>query len=180
VSIDNFLFSCKGQLSYLPKDFLQFAQTHQKYMSVQNQIKTIYNIFKDNYSLDDKAFKENCFVLETVKIRILICTYMPQQGLILRKAVSITYKLKFFRVKLSSVPEPQNKSYKIIFKKELAEVSDEVFLTMNGLQSKHKKHHIFDYRYIDNDPVTRSAARFGTKASKQAKKARIPLRIRYS
>lgn len=169
VNVDNFLFSCKGQMSCAPKDFLQFAQTHQKYMSVQNQVKTIYNILKDTYSLDEKTFEENCFVLETVKIPILICAYMPQQGALLRNALANAYKLKFFRVKLSSVPEPQNKSYKIIFRKELAEVSDEVFLTMDGLQSKHTKQNIFDYRNIDNDPVTQERCAIWYKSLKASK-----------
>ncbi len=155
VSVNNYVFSCKGQLSCSPKEFLLFAQTHQKYMSVQTQIRTIYNIFQDTYSFNEKDFEENCFVLETMKTPILLCAYMKNQGLMIKNALSNSFKLKFFRVKMSSVPEPpQNKSYKILFRKELAEVKDEVFLTMDGLQSKHTKQNIFDYRNIDNDPVT--------------------------
>lgn len=171
VSIDNFIFSCKGQLSCSPKDFLQFAQTHQKYISVQNQIRTIYNIFKDTYSFQDKNFEENCFILETVKVPILICSYMPHQGILLRKALSNTFKLKFLRVKLSSVPEPQNKSYKILFRKQLAEVSDEVVLTMNGLQSKNTKQNIFEYRLIDNDPVTQGRCAIWYKGLRSSKES---------
>jgi hypothetical protein len=169
VSVDNFVFSCKGQLSCSPSNFLQFAQTHQKYMSVQNQIKTIYNIFMDSYSLQVKDFEENCFVLETVKVPILICAYMQKQGNLLKKALSNTFKLKFLRVKLSSVPQPQNKIYKIIFRKELAEVSDEVELTMNGLLSKHTKQNIFDYRNIDSDPVTQGRCAIWYKSLKASK-----------
>lgn len=155
ISIDTFHFDCKDSKPCNPENFLKYAQTHQKYISLVNQIKTIFNIFKDTYSLNEKLFQENCFILETVTFPILMCSYMPGQASIIKMALMNSFKLRFLTMKLTSVREPeQGKNYKIIFRKGLAESTDDVFLNMNGVFSKNTNNLIFDYRELDNDPVT--------------------------
>lgn len=155
IGVQEFEFSCKGQLSCSPKEFQKFAQTNQKYMPAVSQISTIFNIFKDTYSFQEKAFQEDCFVLETSKSPVLICANMNHQGIFLKKAISNTYKLKFLRLKLTTIPQPESgKTYNILFRKGLGEVTDEVSLSINGLESKHTKKNIFEYANIDNDPMT--------------------------
>jgi hypothetical protein len=158
IDIDTMKFSCKGQNSCTPNDFLKFAQTHKQYISIVNSLNTIYNLFKDTFSIQEKNFNENCFVMETTKIPILICPFKPSHGIIIKKAVSNSYKLKYLRQKIYTIPEPTElKPYKIIIKKGLTETSDTVEMKTDGLYSITSKTRIFTYTALDDDPVTKSS-----------------------
>jgi len=158
IDIDSIKYSCKGQYSCNPADFLKYAQTHKQYIPLLNSINTIFNLFKDTFSIQEKNFNENCLVMETVKIPILICPFKPNHGIIIKKAISNSYKLKFLRQKIFSIPEPKEvKPYKILFKKGLTETSDIVELKTDGLFSTTTKENIFFYGSLDDDPITKSS-----------------------
>jgi hypothetical protein len=157
IDIDNIKFSCRGQYSCNPAEFLIFAQTHKEYIPVLNSIKSVFTTFKENFSINEKNFNENCLILETSKTPILICPFKSNHGLILKKAISNAFKLKFLRTKIYGIPEPKEiKPYKILFKNGLTETSDTIELKTDGLYSATSKTKILNYFSLDEDPVTKS------------------------
>jgi hypothetical protein len=157
IDLDNIKFSCRGQYSCNPKEFLKYAQTHKEFIPVLNSINTVYQLFKENFSINEKNFNENCLVLETLKAPILFCPFKTNHGLLIKKAISNAFKLKFLRTRIFGIPDPkESKPYKILFKKGLTETNDTVELKTDGLYSITSKKKIFNYFALDEDPVTKA------------------------
>jgi hypothetical protein len=164
---DNLIFSCMGKLSCSPADFMIFAQTHKQYIPLTNNLKTIYNLFKDTFAINEKDFNQNCFVMETTKIPILICPFKPTHGILIKKAVANSFQLKFPRQKIATIPNPSNsKPFNIIIKKGLTETVDTVELKTNGLFSTTSKNIVFPYASLEDDPVTKTSCAIWYKSLK--------------
>ncbi len=148
-------FNCAGKASCSPDKFLLFAQTEPKYMPVTNQIKTVFNLFKDSYGLTDKL-NSACFILETEVTPYIVCPYIAETSASMKHAVVQAFILNHSCRRLSSIPDSDPaKVYHVIINQDGNTKEDDILVNLRGVISQKTNSVLVDYRKLDSDPVNK-------------------------
>lgn len=160
INLENLQFSCPGRMPCSPEGFKIFAETSPKFMPLISQINTVYGMFKDAYGIAEN-FEKSCFILETTTVPYIICPYIPENSINIKKSVIQAFILNHTCRRLSSIPDSDpSTDYSITYSAKGTQQDDTVVANAKGVFSKSTKGMVLDYKNIDNDPITNKKCAF--------------------
>lgn len=155
IHTEEIIFSCKDSAPCRPSSYRKYLLSSTKNSILVDSLRTTYGLFKDNFSLNDEAFENNCFILEDEKSPYLVCSVNAKLASALKKAVVQAYNLNYSCKQITAPANiDPNMIYPVKMFRDGVEISDKIQINSKGVNLLSKNQILFDYNKIDKDSVT--------------------------